>query len=87
MGTVPKDSQDGNLKERVHSKAVAANATVLPPNRPQNGVSKSAPPSKNGSVLTGKQARNKKNRMKYWKRKAMAKAQKAKTEPTAAGKP
>ena len=64
------------LKERAHSRALAANATVLRSNRPQNGVSKSAPPSKNGTALTGKQARNKKNRMKYRKRKALAKAQK-----------
>jgi len=75
------------LKDKAHSKALAAIATVPGSNRPQGGVSKSAPPSKNGPVITGRQARNRKNRMKYRKRKAAQKAQKAKADATAAGKP
>ena len=42
------------LKDKAHSKALTAIATVPGPNRPQGGVSKSAPPSKNGPVLTGR---------------------------------
>ena len=75
------------LKDKAHSKAIAAIATVPGSNRPQGGVSKSAPPSKNGPITTARQARNRKNRMKYRKRKAAQKAQKAKADATAAGKP
>ena len=82
-----KTAESEILKDKAHSKALAAIATVPAPNRPQGGVLKSAPPSKNGPVVTGRQARNRKNRMKYRKRKAAAKAQKAKAESTAAGKP